>query len=160
MSATVKIDWMKGWGNAPRIILEGIKVPEYPAETDPIWEKLSNGLHVARKGVFVFYFYSNGKPTEGYGGRRFAGTFKEGTTFEYKGAWSSRAGCVNPVYNDPIVDVVVGSIATAVTVEFLDSIWDFDTRIQLFGRRDGHDFTYEPTYRGLYKRDEGFTYPE
>jgi hypothetical protein len=158
--AIIRIDWMKGWANAPRIILEGIKVPEYPSETDPIWEKLRNGLHVARKGVFVFYFYSNGEPTEGYAGRRFAGTFEDGTTFEYKGAWSSRAGCVNPVYRDHIVDVVVGSTATAVTVEFLDSIWNYASDIQLFGYKDGNDFTYEPTYRGLYKGDEGFAYPE
>ena len=155
----ININWMKGFGNSPRIDLEGIKVPEYPSESDPIWEKLSNGLHVARKGHFVFYFYSDGKPTEGFGGRRFAGTFMDGTKFEYKGAWSSRAGCVNPVYRDQIVDVTVGHLSAAVTLEFIDSHWDVDN-VQLVRRMNGSDLFYEPAHRGLFKGEEGFTYPE
>lgn len=160
----ININWMKGFGNSPRIELQGIKAPEYPSKTDPIWEKLSNGLHVARKGDFVFYFYTDGRPTEGFGGRKFEGTFKDGTTFSYIGAWSSRAGCVNPVnpvYQNQIVDVTVGNIATAVTLEFLDRNWhwDFGT-VDLLWRSQNGDIYYEPAHKGLFKGEEGFTYPE
>lgn len=154
----ININWMKGFGNSPRIELQGIKVPEYPSKTDPIWEKLSNGLHVARKGDFVFYFYTDGRPTEGFGGRMFEGTFKDGTTFSYKGAWSSRAGCVNPVYHDQIVDVTVGSIATAVTLEFLDRNWNY-RNVALHRRMQGDDVCYEPSHDLLFKDEPGFTYP-
>lgn len=162
--ATVKINWMKGLGNAPRIELSGIRVPEHPSETDPIWEKLSNGLHVARKGVFVFYFYSNGKPTEGYGGRRFAGTFMDGTTFEYRGAGSSRAGCVNDAvhrgqFDSYIVDVTVGSCSCAVTASFLHAL-ELPTLIEWVYKNWGSEPTLEPAYRGKLKGDDGFVFPE
>lgn len=157
---TIKIDWMKRFANSPRIILEGIEVPTYPSEDDPIWQKLANGLHVARKGDFVFYFYTNGKPTEGFGGRRFAGTFKDGSKFEYIGAWSSRAGCVNAAYDEQIVDVTVGCIATAVTLEFLDRNWNFDLKASLVRRAKHGDIWYEPAHKGCFKGEPGFTYPE
>lgn len=158
----ININWMKGFGNSPRIELQGIKVPEYPSKTDPIWEKLSNGLHVARKGDFVFYFYTDGRPTEGFGGRRFEGTFKDGTAFSYIGAWSSRAGCVNPVsvYTDQIVDVTVGNIATAVTLEFLDRNWTYSDDVVLLRRDKNGDTWYEPSHELLFKGEEGFTYPD
>lgn len=156
----ISVNWMKGWGNSPRIEVKGITVPTWPDESTPIWEK-SGGFHRAIIGPFVFYFYTDGKPTEGYGGRRFAGTFKDGTTFEYKGAWSSRAGCMNVSFKDHhIVDVSCGHIATGMLVEFVDEHWNFDSAIQLFGRQDGHDFIYEPNHLGYYKGDSEFTYPE
>ena len=161
--ATIKIDWMKRWANSPRIIVEGVNVPEYPSETDPIWEKSPDGLHLARKGDFAFYFFSDGKPTEGFGGRRFAGTFKDGTTFEYRGAWSSRAGCINAAIDkgnltgEPIVDVVVGSYSTAVSLNFIDTNWDFT--FELMRTEKYQDITYEPTYLFRRKGEEGFVYP-
>lgn len=160
---TVKIDWMQRWANSPRIILEGIRVPEYPSETDPIWQKLDNGLHVAQKGNFVFYFYSDGKPTEGYGGRRFAGTFQDGTTFEYRGAWSSRAGCVNEAvrrgqFDNYIVDVVVGSCACAVTASFLHTL-DLHYGVEWMYKDWDTEPVLEPAYLGRFKGDEGFHYP-
>lgn len=162
---TVKIDWMKNWANSPRIELLGIKVPTYPAENDPIWQKTADGLHIARKGVFAFYFYSNGKPTEGFGGRRFAGTFMDGTTFEYKGAWSSRAGCINAavqagdLHGDYIVDVVVGSCATAVDSSWLLAV-AVDQDIDLTFKNWDTEPVLEPTHKGLMKGDEGFVFPE
>lgn len=162
--ATVKIDWMKRWGNSPRIILEGIKVPEYPSETDPIWQKNADGLHYARKGNFVFYFYSNGKPTEGYAGRRFVGTFQDGTTFEYKGAWSSRAGCINAAvecgdFDSYIVDIVVGSCACAVTASFLYTL-ELPIGISWVCKDWGNEPVVEPAYKGKLKGDPDFVYPE
>jgi hypothetical protein len=167
MTVNIKVDWMKRWANSPRIIVEGIKAPEYPRETDPIWEKSPDGLHLARKGDFAFYFVTDGKPTDGYGGRRFAGTFKDGTTFEYRGAWSSRAGCINQAISkgeltgDYIVDVIVGSCATAVNLSFIDRQWDFP--YELMRKSEfGHfaEFTFEPSYKGWFKGDTGFEYPE
>lgn len=92
------------------------EVPKFPEPDFPVWEKFDNGIHLARQGAFAHYFYSDGKPTHGYAGRDFRGTFLDGSTFHYKGAWSSRAGCVNetlvqgerghiPVMDTLIVDV-------------------------------------------------------
>jgi len=162
---TVKIDWMKAFANSPRIILEGIKVPDYPSETDPIWQKTKYGLHAARKGNFVFYFYSNGKPTEGYGGRRFAGTLEDGTHFEYKGAWSSRAGCINRAVLDSeldcglIVDIIVGSRPCAVTSAFLRTL-ELPDYVEWTCRDWDTEPVLEPTYLGKMKGDEGFVFPE
>jgi hypothetical protein len=163
MSATIKIDWMKNWGNSPRIILEGISVPEYPSETDPIWEKSEDGLHIARKGEFVFFFYTDGKPTQGFGGRRFAGTFTDGSTFEYKGAWSSRAGCVNqaifPYFNETIVEVIVGYCVAAVTMTFLSTL-EMPPGVFLEYTASNSEPVIEPTYLGSFKGDPSFVFPE
>jgi hypothetical protein len=168
MTATIRINWMKSWANSPRIIVEGIQVPNYPSETDPIWEKTSEGLHLARKGDFAFYFVTDGKPTDGYDSRRFAGTFKDGTTFEYMGAWSSRAACVNAAIKrkelagDYIVDVVCGYYchSAAVELSFIDRLWN--TPVDFVRKQESpnsDNFTYEPAYKGLFKGDNGFEYP-
>lgn len=107
---------MEGYGNDPkfRVTLD-CRLPDYPSEDDPVWTRYSNSIHVAEAKDTVFYFYTDGKPTDGFGGRRFAGTFRNGGKFSYQGAWSSRAGVVNGTLGAPsIVDVVIGNIATAV----------------------------------------------
>lgn len=161
---SIRIDWMKRYGNNPRIILDGIQVPEYPRASDPIWEKRGN-LHRAQKGHFVFYFYTDGKPTEGFGGRVFEGTFMDGSSFCYRGAWSSRAGCVNQAWpTNHIVDVACGSRATAVTADFLLQLWhetmpkEIDICPVQLNRYDGE--VYLPSHNGRIKGDPGFTYPE
>jgi hypothetical protein len=163
MKAYATINWMKAWANSPRIELHNIKVPAYPAVDDPIWETDGKGLHVARKGHFVFYFYSDGKPTQGYGGREFAGTFTDGTTFEYIGAWSSRAGCINAaldredIFGEYIVDITCGMYSTAVDLTFVEHLLGSC----LSQKGNTQEFTYEPTDdNGLFKGDKGFEYPE
>lgn len=161
---SIRIDWMKGYSNDPSIILDGIQVPEYPSASDPIWEKRDN-LHRAQKGHFVFYFYTDGKPTKGFGGRIFEGTFMDGISFCYRGAWSSRASCVNQAWPmNNIVDVVCGSRSTAVTINFLMQLWNATMPKEIdicpirLNRNDG--YVYMPMHKGYCKRDPGFTYPE
>lgn len=159
----ITIDWMRNFANSPRIILHGYKHPEFPAENEPIWERSPNGFHLARKGDFAFYFYTDGKPTSGYAGRRFAGTLKTGETFEYKGAWSSRAGCINDeisagnLSGEYIIDISCGSYATACDIRFINK-WFYEPLIT-FRRNNGKEIVFEPAYKGKFKGDEGFEYP-
>lgn len=121
--AKVSVDWMEGWANDPTFRVTLCDTPEkvqfWPAEDEASWIKHPSGIHFAPCIVLgapqVAYFYTDGKPTQGYGGRRFAGTFLDGSRFEYRGAWSSRAACVNRAFPDSrIVDVSIGNCATAV----------------------------------------------
>lgn len=160
---TVKIDWMRGYGNSPRIILEGIKVPAWPHKDDPVWQKV-DGFHYCRKGPFVFYFHTDGRPTEGYGGRIFEGTFIDGSTFRYKGAWSSRAGALNRMlrFCEYIVDVSADYCAVAVSADYLCSIWNHDSEVRLRlddGYHEKSDIVYNVTHRGKQKGEPGFEYP-
>jgi hypothetical protein len=118
-----QVDWMEGFANAPRFVVEGAKYTPWALSAFPF--KKVDGIHRrdAPDGS-VNYFYSNGKPTEGFGGAEFKGTLEDGTEFCYKGAWSSRAACVNAAFpDDPIVDVNWGMYATAVRVETLVDWW-------------------------------------
>jgi hypothetical protein len=112
----VTVDWMERYANAPTFhVTMDCPLPSWPSEDDPVWTRYPNGIHVAEDKDIVFYFFTDGKPTEGFGGRRFVGTFRNGGGFSYRGAWSSCASVVNATAGGPaIVDVVIGNIATAV----------------------------------------------
>ena len=115
----IVIDWMEGWMNSPRFIIKDVDLPK----RDGPYER-RNGLHRRNNGDFVDYFYTDGKPTNGYGGARFHGTLTNGEPFEYIGAWSSRAACVNEQWpEDPIVDVIVGHRATAIRAQAIIDWW-------------------------------------
>lgn len=106
----VRIDWMERFSNDPvfHVELEG-ETPDYPSPDAPVWVNVG-GLHVAiaHDDLVVPYFYSDGKPCEGFAGRTLSGTFTNGTRFEYRGGWSSRAACINGNYRLPrVVDVVI-----------------------------------------------------
>lgn len=165
---SVRVDWMRKFANSPRIILAGIKVPEYPEATNPIWERTTDGLHLARVGDFAFYFYTDGRPTDGFGGRTFVGTLKDGTKFAYRGAWSSRAGCINNAIHKKelsgpyIVDIACDMYATAVSHPFLAALFYeqmMHKGINLWRNKDKRELVYEPVYMGKYKGDDGFEYP-
>lgn len=113
----ITIDWMEGWANDPRIIVElEHNQVMWPDANTPVWHE-ENGFHIAVLGSVVRYFYTDGKPTEGFGGRLFQGTFWNGDGFSYRGAWSSRAACINACDTLPkIADVVIGSYATGMLV--------------------------------------------
>ena len=101
----ITINWMEGWVNNPHIYIVGAEMPKHEHEDMPAWEK-RDGIHVSVQGDFVRFFHTYGQPTHGFGGARFAGTFKDGAKFEYRGAWSSRAGCVNELFPElMVVDV-------------------------------------------------------
>jgi hypothetical protein len=122
---------MDRWANSPRfeITVEG-PGPKWPDAKHHVWHRY-HGMHVAayRDDPFVSYFHSDGKPTEGFGGRPFDGTFTDGSEFHYRGAWSSRAACVNQAFLEGaegfplVVDVVCGSCSTAVKASALIDWW-------------------------------------
>lgn len=118
---SVKVDWMDGWDNNPTFEIELNRDPVgseyYPRETDPVWQNF-DGIHIAHRSdsPLVWYFYTNGKPCNGFGGRTISGTFTNGDYFSYHGAWSSRAGVVNSINRvDPRTgDVMVPTIIDVV----------------------------------------------
>jgi hypothetical protein len=127
MIKNVTVDWMDGYANNPRFIVElDCPMPAYPGHDDPVWTRHGDGLHTAEVGGIVFYFYTDGKPCEGFGGRRFIGTFTNGDSFNYKGAWSSRAACVNDLghpFAPSVVDVTIGYCSTAVNWADMSDWW-------------------------------------
>lgn len=121
----VTINWMEGMGNNPDFHIE-MELPLYPKATEPVWEQ-RDGLHRADSGDVVRYFFNDmsGAATHGFGGAEFKGTFKDGTAFCYRGAWSSRAGCVNREWPDSkIVDVAINkSVASGIKAQAIIDHW-------------------------------------
>lgn len=105
----IQIDWMEGYGNHPYINIVGAELPPCADKSAAVWERRRCGktyVHVAVDGDFVSFFSTDGRPTTGFGGATFEGTFKDGTKYRYEGAWSSRAGVVNKVFPElQVVDV-------------------------------------------------------
>lgn len=119
----VSVDWMEQWANEPRFLITGVEPPTWPASTELAWERLSN-MHRCDRGPFTLYFWTDGKPTNGFGGSTFKGRMQDGTPFEYVGAWSSRAGVVNVLWPDrKVVDVTVGYVATAIQADEIVRWW-------------------------------------
>lgn len=117
----IVINWMEGYGNSPRIEIHNFSCE---INSDALRYEKRHTIHRADQGPLVRYFSSDGKPTDGFGGAEFAGTFIDGTKFKYQGAWSSRAGAVNIFWpEDRVVDVDIGMYATAVKADWLIELW-------------------------------------
>lgn len=128
MITNIRIDWMENCANDPRIIIESDKPVDYPNKDMPVWIRYGSSIHVAQVpgSDFVHYFNTDGKPCDGFGGRIFEGRFKDtGESFKYRGAWSSRAACVNAKMfaGQQIVDVSCGYHSTAVRAHILINAW-------------------------------------
>lgn len=103
----IEIDWHDKFANLPDFVVFDHPPPRWPEMRDAVWLE-REGVHRADlHDGRVAYFYTDGRPIHGFGGARFCGTFVDGRSFEYTGAWSSRAGVVNAYYPEsPIVDVI------------------------------------------------------
>lgn len=164
---SIQVDWMEGWGNDPHFIVEMEKPVEshFPSMFSKVWTRFADGMHVAEHtdSPLVSYFYSDGKPCDGFGGAVFKGMLKDGTPFEYKGAWSSRAACVNALdYKTKVVDVTIGMRACAINArDFVDFFkanrenLDFGLAWVDVGDRE---LICLPTYRGELKQTSPATY--
>lgn len=111
-----KVNWNESFQNYPDLELEVENVPDI--KTMRYEER--NGIYYAEREGYVSYFYYK-NPDNGFGGREFPITMKDGTEKVLKGPWSSRAACVNNQGFGPIVDVVIQynqyhRIACAVTL--------------------------------------------
>lgn len=119
----IKIDWMMDVGNNPRFIVEDVVLPEPAPIQAPVYERRGD-IHRYDQGMFSHFFASDGKPTSGFGGATFAGTFKDGKGFEYRGAWSSRSSYVNKLWPEHLlVDVVCGHMAVHMSAQALIDWW-------------------------------------
>jgi hypothetical protein len=158
----LSVNWMDGYGNSPNFELSGVE----PREAASPYEK-RGGLHRRNHGDFVEYFYTDGNPTDGFGGATFEGQLVTGEAFKYRGAWSSRAACVNKLWpEDPVVDVSCGYRATAVCARVLVNEWarghatgEYGFGLAVVGSGDSNEGgIILPTRRGELKHPSRHTY--
>lgn len=97
----VAVNWMDGYANSPswHVVVDD--------SVDMDWSKRifrkSNGMHVSEDVDLVTFFYTDGKPTHGFGGREISVHLEDGSHVTYKGAWSSRAECVNDEFRGIVI---------------------------------------------------------
>ena len=126
----ISVDWMDGYVNFPHFMVLGAPKRAWIG----LWEKRETLHRRDDPNGFVQYFSTDGRPTEGFGGRIFEGELTDGTAFKYRGAWSSRAAGVNCLWPEsPIVDVFTDDhMATAMTVERLITVYLSQTSGEMF----------------------------
>lgn len=117
----IEVDWMEGYGNAPRIQLQGPAADhavrhawfqagiwkQYPIEDKYLWV-------LTHPNGFVRYLSHSGKDIDegGFGGAVFTIYLEGGVRKELRGPWSSRATCVNMVVpeGDHVMDTDQGAL--------------------------------------------------
>ena len=128
MIKRISVDWMDGWANNPtfKVELDNPDAKTWPRSDVKAWFN-RDGIHLAPyfDDVLRAYFYSTGQPCDGFGGAEFSGIMMDtGEPFKYRGAWSSRAACVNAKFpDDKVVDVTIGYCATAVCAYAFIQAW-------------------------------------
>lgn len=88
----LKPDWYESFDNRPSfcaLLSADVPFEEYRHEED------GQGHYRAQVGDSVHYFYSNGKPSQGYGGRLIKLTLLDGSVREFQGGWSSNSAAIN-----------------------------------------------------------------
>jgi hypothetical protein len=115
-----EVDWMQGWANSPRLIVEVDKTPVHLRYRKK--EVGGETVYFAENEGFVAYFSHDPKNERGYGGREFDITLEDGSDVTIKGPWSSRCGVMNSLGFTPSVEVILvendSRSSGAVTVEF------------------------------------------
>ena len=99
---SAKINWNANYMNFPDLEIE---VDEMPDTKTMRYEERNNIFYAEREGYASYFYYK--EPGEGFGGREFPITMKDGTEKILKGPWSSRASCVNQMGFGPVVDIVL-----------------------------------------------------
>lgn len=95
-----RVNWVDGYANDPRL---EVLVDKMPDSKDLRYEERSGLYYAEFSGYASFYYYVS--PGEGFGGRIFNITMKNGTEKFLKGPWSSRAGIANKLGFGPCLDV-------------------------------------------------------
>ena len=100
-----RVDWVKGFNNDPRL---EVLVDKMPNHNDLRYE-CKEGLYFAEADGYVSFMYHSGNPEQqqGYGGRHFKLTMKDGSEVVLKGPWSSRASVANSLGFTPSADVSI-----------------------------------------------------
>lgn len=100
-----RINWMESYGNHPflEVLVDRVADP-----SEFVFERRDPGLYygLAPSGEVRFFSWS-GRSGEGYGGRHFPITMKDGTREVLRGPWSSRASAMHLVGFDPCVEVSI-----------------------------------------------------
>jgi hypothetical protein len=141
----VKIDWMIGWSNDPRLLMF---VEDLPKASDLRYEK-NGDLYFAEKDGFVSFFAWAGKPSQGFGGREIPITMKDESVVILQGPWSSNCGVMNDIGFTPSMEVSYTNdqkawngdgifYAGAMTVEFCsDALKTIGEKIDAVGASQG-----------------------
>ena len=97
-----KVKWWEGWGNDPALQLLVDGLPPLDAFR---FERNGAIYYAELEGAVRYYAYS--KPDQGFGGRHFHITMKNGEEVILKGPWSSRPGEMRMYGFGPCVHVSI-----------------------------------------------------
>lgn len=98
----IKVDWRDGWANDPRLQVLVDKIPNHNVFN---YEEKDGFYYAEYKGYVNFFYYM--QPDNGYAGKHFNITMKDGSKKILNGPWSSRAGVINNVGFGPCIDVII-----------------------------------------------------
>ena len=100
----MRVDWMQGYGNHPRIEILVNKIPDFPFEEFKFVKK-GKIYYAEKEGIAKFFSYPGDSPGEGFGGSKFEITLKNGDKKTLIGPWSSNSGYVNSLGFGPVINV-------------------------------------------------------
>jgi hypothetical protein len=95
------VEWYEGFANSPEL---RIVVDAFPDKKAFKYKQKGSLYFAELEGYVSFFSYS--KPDDGYAGRHFPITMKDGTEKTLIGPWSSCAGVMSPVFT-PVLDVTM-----------------------------------------------------
>ena len=150
-----RVNWQEGWQNRPYLEL---LVDAIPSMADMRFTEFSLGggrsiFYAELDGYVRFFSYSG--PSTGYYGRTFRLTIQDGPVRELVGPWLSRAGAVNRVVPNPVLDISITDkkgdyytsrpffLAAHCTLEFAEQhLADIDIGLQYQDRKMSEPFVF------------------
>jgi hypothetical protein len=124
----VKIDWMEGWGNSPRV---EVLFDKLPSHDDMLFEERDNCyLSVDAGGYANFWYWNPGSNNRGMAGHEFDIKLRNGSKVTLRGPWSSNSQAINSLFETQVMEASVTDkpnefsrgytfLAAAVTIEAL-----------------------------------------
>ncbi len=155
----IEVDWNEAYGNSPEFL---VCVDELPDRKLFRYEQKETLFFAEYEGLVDFYSW-NGTPSDGFGGRTFEITMKNGTKKKLIGPWSSRAGVMNhagftkcidcTIYTNPDNIRKFGGLRGAITLELIMN-WmkENECNFALSCEKFGIDEVYHPITLEGYKK--------
>jgi hypothetical protein len=102
----VKINWMEGWGNSPRVQILFDKVP---AHDDLRFDARKDFCYLAvdEGGYANFWYWKPYSNNFGMGGREFDITLRDGSKLTLRGPWSSNSQSMNERFATHVMEAEV-----------------------------------------------------
>ena len=92
--------WHEGFDNRP-----SFEILTMSSDRSNLKYDQRGDLYRAVLGDQVFFMYSDGKPTQGFGGRHIELTMLDGSVKAFQGGWSSNSAAVNKCWpDDPCIE--------------------------------------------------------